>query len=110
MLQRLYATIRYLHLLVTLPTPHPQRLLVFFFLLSFNYAVHEKSEDSITQKLSKKSKKLKEARTKILYLERKANLIKGIGLDELDLRDLENLIVDFEATLTLAKQVKKSHT
>jgi len=60
--------------------------------------------EKLEAKLQKKAKNEELLNEKISQLERKVSHIKGIGLDQLDLKDLQTFIKDIENTSAIARQ------
>jgi len=60
--------------------------------------------EKLEAKLQKKIKNEEQLNEKIAHLEKRVNIMKGIGLDQLDLKDLQSFIKDIESASAIARQ------
>jgi len=60
--------------------------------------------DTLEKKIEKRDKKISELNEKLNHSEKRANAIKGIGIDQMDLKDLQNFIKDIESASAIARQ------
>jgi len=60
--------------------------------------------EKLQAKLEKKTKKEEELKHKVVELEKKVNHIKGIGIDSMDLKELQGFIKDLEGSSAIAHQ------
>lgn len=60
--------------------------------------------EKLQEKIEKRKEKYNFLNERAVHLEKRSNLIKGIGLELLEYKELQNLILDMENTLIVAKQ------
>jgi len=60
--------------------------------------------EKLVQKINKKTKEIEGLNEKITHLEKRNNLLKGIGIDDLDYKEIQNFIKDSESSLAIARQ------